>query len=198
MKKQVFKLLEAYINYKLDRFLRKQWRANCVINNIDPDLEVEGENEYKSLWQQLDKRVEPFSYRLFSHYMGNTPHIIPESVGISMIERYLNPRRYRDFYYDKNLFGQIYGIENVAETIIARINKSRLLNALLEPIHNLNKAIKDISVQELSSYLVEQGCEKIVLKPSVDSSSGNGVMLFVKDKNVFISSDGKHQLGGYF
>lgn len=197
-KKLILRLADKYLHYKSNKVLKKQWRSNCKKNGIDPDKQAEGEDQYLSFWSQLDEKIEPYSYRLFSHYGGGGSYVIPECLGISMIERYLNPRRYRDFYYDKNLFGQIYGNENVAETILARINKSCLLNADLESDKKLNKQMSKITESELSSYLVVKGCDRVVLKPSVDSSSGVGVMLFREENGIFVSSDGKSRLDGGF
>lgn len=197
-KEFIFKLIENYLKYKSNKFLCNQWKSNCLKNNIDPDKPAEGESDYLSLWRQLDKNVEAYSYRLFSHYMGRTPFVIPEILGSSMIERYLNPTRYRDFYCDKNLFGQIYGKENVAETVVARINRSCLLNGNLSAIPTLNKEITQLSEQDIAKFLEVEGCSSIVLKPSVDSCSGSGVMLFRNVGNEFISADGKTHLSGAF
>lgn len=189
-KNTIWRLADNYLHHMSNKFLQKQWRSNCQKNSINPDEPAEGEEEYRSFWAQLDPNVEPYSYRLFSHYMGVTPYVIPEYIGISMIERYLNPRRYRDFYFDKNVFCQIYGKDNVAETIIARINGSCLLNGDLNPISSLGKNIKSITSRELALYIGSQHLKSVILKPSVDSSSGVGVMLFKINQDQFVDSGG--------
>lgn len=77
----------------------KQWKYNCSVNHIAPETPVPGEENYLSFWRKAfrGKKVDVYSYRLFHLYMGNVPHIIPEILGNSLLEKQLNPSRYRDF-----------------------------------------------------------------------------------------------------
>lgn len=54
--------------------------------------------------------------------MGNVPHIIPEILGNSLLEKQLNPIRYRDFYSDKNVY-PMYFLDSqvIPQTLMARI-----------------------------------------------------------------------------
>ena len=83
---------------------------------------IDGEDAYLKLWSQLTARVEPYSYRLFSHYMGKVPHIIPDYIGTEILSYYLNPRRYSDFYEDKNTYSSYVLLEHaLPKTYLKRI-----------------------------------------------------------------------------
>lgn len=83
-----------------------------------------GEENYLSFWRMSfrGKKVDVYSYRLFHLYMGNVPHIIPEILGNSLLEKQLNPSRYRDFYSDKNVYSMYFpDSEVIPQTLMARI-----------------------------------------------------------------------------
>ena len=133
-----------------------------------------GEDAYIKKWEVLCPRVEPYSYRFFSHFCGYTPNIVPEDIGRSYIEEILNPVEYRKAYEDKNLFPEIIGKENVPRTIVCRINGSNLLDA------DYKNAGDD-----LSKYIAD--ATSLILKPSVNSSSGRGILKFEKRGKEFVS-----------
>ena len=87
------------------RFYSSQFKRYLTMHGYS-DGKAEGEDEYVRTWSRLTHRVDPYSYRLFYHYMGPNKYILPEDIGDSVIEYYLNPPEYRAFYMDKNLFGQ--------------------------------------------------------------------------------------------
>lgn len=144
-----------------------------------------GEDLYMKKWEVLCPRVEPYSYRFFSHFCGNNPNIVPEDIGRSFIEPVLNPIEYRPTYSDKNLFPEIVGKEHVARTIVCRINGSNLLDA----------EYKNAS-DDLSKYI--GNATSLILKPSVNSSSGRGIMKFEKKGKDFVSVGGDITLSKAF
>jgi len=137
---------------------------------------VKGEDDYVKKWRVLYSRVEPYSYRYFCHFCGNTPNIVPEDIGHFCIENVLNPREFRAAYTDKNLFPEIIGKEYVARTILCRINGSCLLDA----------EYKNAS-DDLSKYIGD--LTSLILKPSVNSCSGEGILKFEKKGKEFVSVD---------
>ena len=48
----------------------------------------------------------------------------------------------------------------------------------------------DLIGEELYEILSKNGIDKVVLKPTIDSCSGQGVLLFSKQNNCFISNNG--------
>jgi hypothetical protein len=160
------------LSQKYKRYLKKQHFAN---------EKQQGEDLYIGYWKQLGHKVEPYSYRFFSHYMEASPAIVPESIGRSFIETRLNPESMIPFYEDKNMFPLICGKTHVPQTFLCRMNGGSLLDRNLKPISG-----------SISEYLQETS--SIILKPTIGSSSGRGVMLFVKKNNTFISVDSMTEL----
>ena len=144
---------------------------------------IDGEDAYIKLWSQLTARVEPYSYRLFSHYMGKVPHIIPDYIGTEILFYYLNPRRYSDFYEDKNTYSSYVLLENAfPKTYLKRIGAGKILH------EDSVEGIEIISSPTLC--LQNLGVEMFILKPTVDSCSGEGVMMFKKQNERYVSSKG--------
>ncbi len=85
------------------RIYSSQFKHYLEIQKFD-DKEARGEKEYLQKWSVLCSRVEPYSYRFFSHYCGYNPNIVPEDIGRIYIEEILNPSIYRHVYTDKIFF----------------------------------------------------------------------------------------------
>ena len=177
-------MFPSYRHYRFHKIYSEQFKHYLELQHFK-NKKAEGEDAYMQKWKALSLRVEPYSYRFFSHYVGNTPNIIPEDIGHSFIEEVLNPLELRPVYMDKNLFPKIIGKENVPRTIVCRINGSHLLDAEYK-----------LAEKELSEYI--DGAESLILKPSVDSSSGRGIVKFVKKGNAYFSTDGEIILSKVF
>ena len=144
---------------------------------------IDGEDTYLKLWSQLTARVEPYSYRLFSHYMGKVPHIIPDYIGTEILSYYLNPRRYSDFYEDKNTYSSYVLLEHaLPKTYLKRIGGGKILH------EDSVEGIEIISSPTLC--LQNLGVEMFILKPTVDTCSGKGVLMFKKQNERYVSSKG--------
>ena len=157
-------------NLRMYFVYRNQFRHYIKINGFDAK-KAPGEDEYKRVWRQLSNRVEPYSYRLFRNYCGDNPYIIPENIGLTIIEMVLNPLQYRAVYTDKNLFPLIVGKENVPKTVICRIGGGQLLDG------NYNVISDDEANRLIEKY------DSLIIKPSVGGSSGRGVKKVVNSEN---------------
>ncbi len=176
--------IPSYRHYRLYKIYSARYKNYLELRHFE-NKKAEGEDAYLEKWKALSPRVEPYSYRFFSHYCGHTPNIVPEDIGHSYIEDVLNPRALRPAYYDKNLFGEIIGKENVPRTIVCRVNGGQLLDAEFR-----------LAEKELPEYIGET--ESLILKPSGDSRSGRGVVKFIKKGDVYVSTDGKTTLSKAF
>jgi hypothetical protein len=165
-KNWAFALLYAFKNHRIYRFYENQFRRYLRLHGY-PNVKVTGEDAYLLKWKQLSNRIEPYSYRLYSHYLGNNPNIAPEDLVHSQFEASLNPMRFRSYYSDKNTYNLYIPAENLPRTIARRIHGSCLLD---ENYQSLDCSL----TQSLLPY------EKVILKPTIDTNSGAGVMLFVK------------------
>lgn len=202
LKASFFRFYDSFSYRMMNKLFRNQWKRNLVMNQIDPSQKAEGEEEYIRFWQKAfgSKKVDVYSYRLFSHYMGNVPHIIPEILGYSLLEKQLNPIRYRDFYSDKNVYSMYFPDSKVIpQTLMARIvggqivryNDKKKYNELVFSFKNLS----NLSAGALAAQL--EGYSKVCFKPTVDTSSGLGVTLFLRQENQFLASDGTKLDGQY-
>jgi hypothetical protein len=142
-----------------------------------PNSPVEGEKEYVAKWQRLSHRKDPYSYRLFSRYVGNDPNITPEGICRRKIETVLNPLRYRPFYEDKNFYSRYMSDLNMPATYLRRIDGATILDS----------KYKTVSSDLLSA--IPATCDRVILKPSVDSCSGRGVMLFRRSGDKWQSAN---------
>ena len=68
------RLLKAYYVYRNQSLKYMKWLG---IRNS----KVAGEEEYVQKWSQLSRKVDIVSYRLYSHYCGCIPDIVPEDPG---------------------------------------------------------------------------------------------------------------------
>lgn len=176
--------IPSYHHYRLYKLYSSRYKYYLELQHFE-NKKAEGEDVYLEKWKAISSRVEPYSYRFFSHYLGHTPNIVPEDIGHSYIEDILNPRALRPVYYDKNLFPEIIGKEYVPRTVVCRINGSQLLDAEYR-----------LAEKELPDYIGET--DNLVLKPSGDSRSGRGVIKFIKEGDAFVSTDGKTILSKAF
>lgn len=189
--------------YQHDREVERQYRYDdCVAkfrerlikNNIPVDQPALGEDEYIRFWQQFDKRVEPYTYRFFSHIVGINPHIVPEDVADAYIERLLNPIQYRDFYGDKNLYPLYLSPKEVLpKTFLCRMGGLLLSegygpNVRMTTGGGNRQYFAGISAIKFANCLDIN--EKVVLKPSRDSHSGQGVKLLQRKGDVFVDKEG--------
>ena len=162
-------------NRKVYRRYASQFKRYLEMHHFE-NKKAPGEDAYLELWHSLSKHVEPYSYRFFSHFCGFTPRIVPEDIGHTIIEDVLCPREYRGAYSDKNLFPLIVGKENLPRTLLCRINGGGVLDS---DYHLIDK--------DILTYL--DNVDSVVLKPSVYSSSGHGVIKFTKNGDHFLSAD---------
>ncbi len=147
-----------YLNH-FKKMLKKQHFVN---------KKNDGEDEYLLKWKVLHKNVESYSFRFFSNYLEKKNEIIPENIGRSYIETVLDPEIMRGYYEDKNFFPAICGAENLPKTVLCRVNNSSILDCYFKP---LKGNFKDV----VNKY------ERLILKPSVGSASGKGVLLFQRN-----------------
>ncbi len=184
-------IIIRYNNFLIKRYRYKQYKEfsskfkQLIALHHFENKKAEGEDEYIHKWSILSTRVEPYSYRFFCHYCGHTPNIIPEDIGRTIVEEILNPKKYRDTYADKNLFPRIIGEQFVPRTIICRINGRMLLDS------NYNAADKD-----LETYIGD--ATSLILKPTIDTHSGQGIIKFDKKENTFVSPGQKDILSKEF
>ncbi len=170
------RIIPALINHALSAFnhalmvkvhfgCRAHYRKMMKLNGI-PNSPVEGEDEYLQKWRRLSSHVALEDYRLFSHYIKPSPNIVPEAISHNIVEAILNPIRYRLYYTDKNMFDRIMPPGFMPPTCLRRMN-GFYYDAEYNPLKEDKIHLEDFT----GDY------DRIVIKPTVDSSSGNKVTL---------------------
>lgn len=132
---------------------------------------------YVNKWRKLAVVWETTTYKYYAHYMKDLSKIVPESIGRTCIEYVLNPIKHRPYYSDKNMFGKILGKDNVAKTIICRVAGSCILNDDFLPLTD----------SEINDLLEKH--ESVLLKPTIDSKGGAGIMLFTRKDGLLRSGE---------
>lgn len=121
-----------------------------------PDSPAEGEKDYIAKWRPLSTLIEPYSYRLFSHFCGPDPAIIPEDIMHRIVERRLNPPELWQLYEDKNNFARFVDPASMPATVASRQASGPIIYHL-----------------PLADYH-----SPLILKPAIDSSCGEGIRRF--------------------
>ena len=85
IKNNLVSIMSVVQNYRLYRSYSNQFKYYLKQLSIK-NVPVSGESEYLKKWSVFTPHVEPYSYRLFSHFMGTDAHIIPEDIGHTYIE----------------------------------------------------------------------------------------------------------------
>lgn len=181
IKKRIKRIISRYEEYQTYLFYSEQFKSYLAKHGI-ANVKADGEEQYLENWKRLSNRIEPYSYRLFSQpcYMGKNKYIVPEDIGDTVIEYYLNPVEYRPFYSDKNMFRKYLVPKDSLPVDLLR----RMAGGLfLDEHYSVSNINKDSTKQEIAKEFGD--CDGVVIKPS-DSCSGSGVMKF----NRVLSDDG--------
>ena len=142
-------------------------------------LPVEGEDEWLAKWRQIDPKIKPTAYRIFSHYVEHDPHILPLETCLAYFEPVLNPIEYRPYYSDKNMFDRIFGSEHTLGALLRQIN-----GVFYTPDY------QPVALNNTTLNQMLEGNEAIIIKPSVDGESGRGVRKFTHDSDgIWTDSD---------
>lgn len=155
---------------------KKQYKRLLKRQNI-PNKSVVGEQMWIDKWSVLGKPNHVY-YRLFSHYIGPDINIIPEDICRTVVEPILDPLRYGSYYSDKNMFDKLLGHEVMPQTILRKMHSFYYDRDYRRIDVTCDKTLTDI--------LDTSRCTKIVVKPTVDSCSGNGVRLFEKKNGSWL------------
>jgi len=185
----IIRLFNNNRNQRIYKASCKEYR-NLLYKQGYEDKPVQGQSEYEALWSQLTKKVDPYSYRLFSHYIGNVPYIIPDYIGRTILSYYLNPPRYSDYYEDKNSYSTyISDNECLPKTILCRINGVGYL-VDYQSISKIGIIPFSATQADLFDLFDSKNICRFILKPTIDSCSGQGVLLFTKQEDKFVSNNG--------
>lgn len=170
--KFVNKLYDRVLSYAISFLLARKELGKIIDKTGIKCSPSEGENEWKIKWERLTKRVNVKYYRVFSQYLGGDINIVPDDICHNIIENILNPQRYKGCLDDKNLFdvflSTVFLRPVTPETYIRCVDgvcmggNYRKIDDWIALISNINS-------------------DRLIAKPTYDSSSGNNVCLFSRN-----------------
>lgn len=135
--------------------------------------------DYKLYFRRFGLDVPDIDYFFFASYLSeygmDGTKVIPEEVIQNIVNPILNPIEYRFYYQDKNNFDRILPAGVMPPTILRRIG-----GRYYGPDYS-----RIIDLSDESLYLLTAKYEKVIVKPTVESSSGNGINLFVNEEGHF-------------
>lgn len=127
---------------------------------------------YKKRWSGLGYWVDPVYYRIFSNYVKPDVDFVPEDISHNVIETLLDPPLYRGFFSDKNMFDKVLAaLPGVCPKTLFRKIGGFYYDANYQHLSDTNDNL-------LYSYLENE--DRIIVKPTIDTSSGNGIHFFEK------------------
>lgn len=145
----------------------------------------DNEKEWKSKWGVLSRHLNANYYRVYSQYIGKDINIVPDDLCHNVIEPLLNPVDRRGALDDKCLFDNVLSrrfSEYVTPKTILRSMDGLFLGENYERVGNL------------AGCLAQTTCDRLIAKPSLDSSSGKGVLFFERNGGVFKVVDSAEDL----
>lgn len=136
------------------------------------------EEAWVKKWSVLSRHVNRKYYRTFSKYIGEDINIVPDDICHNVIEPILNPIRYRSLYEDKCMFDKFlfhqFAVSITPRTLLRNING-------IYYDENYNELDKD----KIDIDSIFHSFEKLIVKSSVDTSSGRNIMFFEKNDHGF-------------
>lgn len=159
---------------------RRYYKKLFIINDIE-NRPCENEKEWMEKWAVLGMKVDVLYYRLFSHYIGNNINIVPKDICHEIIEPILNPLRYIKAYEDKNIYDRLFPKGLLPQTIFRKMN-----GFYYDKDYNRIQMIDDA---QLIFLLDSAGFPRMIIKPTIDSSSGKGVSVIEKKNGAWFVLD---------
>lgn len=142
---------------------------------------LEGEEVWVNKWSVLSKSVNRKFYRTFSKYIGEDVNIVPDDICHNIIEPILNPIRYRSLYADKCMFEKF--LFNCSVNQVTPRTLLRNINGIY-----YDESYNEFDKNKLDIASILDSFNKLIIKPSVDSSSGRNILFFEKRGDSFFMS----------
>ncbi|MDT3387132.1 MAG: hypothetical protein LIR46_05130 [Bacteroidota bacterium] len=148
------------------------------------------EKRWISKWGRLSSSLNRDYYRVYSHYIGEDEDIVPDDLCHNIVEHILNPNSLRALSEDKNLFDLF--LSTGFDSFVTPATVLRCMDGVY-----LDRDYKTIN--DIDSYIKEIASERLVIKPSIGSSSGRGIIFFTKaDCGRFVQRGESGVLSGQY
>ena len=180
--KILFAVQTEFITWELNqcqKILCTRKHRNLIKRQKIKRTESQYVDEYRNYYKQFGLCAPCIDYYFFGPYLTEYGKkaigVVPEVVIQNVVNPILNPIEYRAYYQDKNNFDKVLSPEILPETVLRKIGGRYYTKDYL--------LIENLDDVKLSEYI--SSFDRIIVKPSVDSSSGNGVNLFVNINGYF-------------
>ena len=170
----VNKVYNSLLSIIISQFLSKKELDTRIKVSGLRCVPMKGEKLWKKRWESLSKRINKDYYRFFSQYIGESQDIVPDDICHNVIETILNPHAFRGAVDDKNIFDILMAARFKAPVTPVTLMRS-IDGSLMDGAYNI--------ISDVDDYLKGLLQDRIIAKPTFDSSSGQGVMLFERNKN---------------
>lgn len=162
------------ISFGVSKIVAKK-ELSKIIKHSGKNAQCYKIDEWASKWSVLG-RVNKDYYRVYSQYSGEDTNIVPDDICHNIIEPILNPKRFLNAYEDKCLFDKMLWSSfhrNITPlTFIKNIGGANFDNnySLIDSI--------DTTINNIPNEI-----NKLIIKKSIDSSSGKDVVFVQRDRN---------------
>lgn len=157
------------------------WYRNVLSRCKDlqdlPEGPVPGESEWLQRWRHYDRSVKPYSYRIFSHYIGFQPDIAPLELIAGIVEPVLNPPELVSYYQDKNSFDKVYAGLPMPATLLRCIE-----GTYFDASYHVVTDLADVAA-------ALQTVAACVVKPT-QGYGGEGIRRFIRQGDQLIDRQG--------
>jgi len=182
--KKVLQYLLRHLHFRnIDRIAKVDILRIIKRNNIKINNKVAGEHAYINKWKVFRRDVDVRYFRGYAYYIGGDENIVPSNILNSVLEPGLNDKRYSYYYSDKNVYGRLFSKEYLPATFLRKICGSFY-------DENYRSISNNILTDEMLLLSI-RGAVKIVTKPTINTNSGEGVLVFMKkDEKQYLSQFG--------
>lgn len=174
-------IIDSGQKFLCNRFHNKMIAGLGLSDNTD----IESYATYNAKLESHGLKASRSDFVLFSRPIiekGNDPsEIVPAYILHNIVNPSLNPLVDRGFYEDKNMFDRIFPAGVCPTSYLRRIN-GHWYDKMYNPM-------PDLTANSFSKVL--QDSERVIVKPSVESSSGKNIEIFDRQGDRFVgrSSD---------
>jgi hypothetical protein len=178
-----FKLvIKTLLDYRVSIYCYKKISGFYGRHKIPDDLfDKKVMKVHLNRWRRIKKHYLSTKWFKIYQFVSNieSADYVPENIFYTMIQPCLNNQMFNLGYSEKNFYDKFYQSEAFPNTIIRNINGT-WYNKEYEIIHNIEELF--------DQYILNH--KRIITKPTVDSSSGSNIQLFIKKKDGFYNSEG--------
>ena len=178
--RDILKLINGVYDFLISLFVRKfllPKELSSIIAKSGKNTHCKKISEWSHKWRVLGKFNKDY-YRVYSQCIGEDVNIVPDDICHDVIEPILNPKRFISAYEDKCLFDKI-----LKPSFGRIVTPTTFLRNMGGTYYDINYNVIDKSDVDKVIANIDSDVQKILIKVSLDSSSGKNISFFLWNKN---------------